>query len=96
MGISSRFVERGHGGNVLSLIQHVFGVGIVAWFGFYLWDRHDILVSVLDISASTFALLAILVLVTWGLDALQNWILYRAAGISVGLCEMWQLNLASQ
>jgi uncharacterized membrane protein YbhN (UPF0104 family) len=66
------------------------------WFANYLWERRDLFVSIIDIPASTFLVLAVLVLFTWGFGALTSWIIYRAAGIAVGFWEMWQLNLASQ
>ncbi len=82
--------------NLIKWLQHLVGIAVFAWFGFYIWQRKDTFAEVFDIPIAQFLLPAFLVLVGWGTGALQNWLIYRAAGIPVGFWQMWRLNLASQ
>jgi uncharacterized membrane protein YbhN (UPF0104 family) len=76
---------------IVDLAQNLLGLVIVTWFGWYLWQRRDHLLGVLDVSVDDVALVAALTLANWTFTAAQSAVMYRAAGINMTFTENWLL-----
>lgn len=80
---------------LLKVVQNTLAAVIIVGFGYYLWTHQEAFSSALQLDLGALVVLAGLVLAAWTVNATQNLLLYRAAGIELGFGEIWLLSAAS-
>ena len=70
-----------------SWVRNGLGLVILIAAGWALWQRRSAFGELLDASWTSLGSIGLLVLLAWGLNATQTWVLFRAEGARVGFVE---------
>ena len=75
--------------------QNLFGLLVLAGFGYYLWRHRGQFASLLEVSPQEVVLLAVLVAATWLASMAQSYLLYQGSDLKIGFWESIMIGLAA-